>query len=180
MFPWLCSSILLCGSHKVWKILKEMGLPDNLTCFLRNTYAVQEVTVIFRHGPMDWFKIGKGVHQGCILSPYLFNLYAESIIWNARLDVSQAGIKIAGRSINNLIYDTILMAERGDQLKILWIRLKGESEKAGFKTQCAKNYDHSLQSHHVMANRRGKNRNSDRFYFVGLQNHCGQCLQPWN
>ena len=171
MFPWLCSSLLLCGSHKLWKILKEMGLADNLICFLRNMYAGQEARVISRHGPTDWFKIGKGVHQGCTLSPYLFNLYAEYIMWNARLDNSQAEIKIAGRNINNLRYtdSTILRAER-DELKSLLIRVKEESEKAAFKTQCAKNYDHGIQSHHIMANRRGKNRNSDRFYFLGLQN----------
>ena len=103
-----------CVDHnKVWKILQEMGIPDHLTCFLINLYAGQEATVLSGHGKMDWFKIGKGVHEGCILSPCLFNLYAEYIVLNAKLDEAQGGIKIAGRNINNLIYadDTTLMAE---------------------------------------------------------------------
>ena len=94
------------------EILKEMGIPDHLTCLLRDLYAGQEAKVRIRHGTMDWFKIGKGVHQGYVLSPCLFILHAEYIMQNAGLDESQAGIKIAGRNINNLIYaDTILMAE---------------------------------------------------------------------
>ena len=88
--------------HKLWKILKEMGIPHHLTCLLRNQYAGQEATVRTGHGTTDWFQIGKGVCQGCILSPCLFNLYAEDIIWNARLDEAQDGIKIAGRNISNL------------------------------------------------------------------------------
>ena len=102
-----------CVDHnKLWKILKEMGIPDHLTCLLRNLYASQEATVRTEHGT-DWFQIGKGVHQGCILSPCLFNLYAEYIMRNAGLDEAQAGIKIARRNINNLRYadDTTLMAE---------------------------------------------------------------------
>ena len=96
-----------------WKILKKMGIPDHLTCFPRNLYAGQEATVRTGHGTTDWFQIGKGVHQGCILSPCLFNLYAEYIMQNAGLGEAQAGIKIAGRNINNLgyAYDTTLMAE---------------------------------------------------------------------
>ena len=99
-----------------------MGLPDNLTCLLRNLYAGQEAAVRIRHGAMDWIKIGKGVHQGCILSPCFFNLYAEYIMRNAGLDEAQAGIKIARRNINNLRYadDTTLMAEREEELKSLW------------------------------------------------------------
>ena len=98
---------------KLWKILQEIGIPDHLTCLLRNLYAGQDTTVRTGHESMDWFQIGKGVHQGCILSPCLFNLYAEYIMRNARLDESQAGIKIAGRNINSLSYadDTSLMAE---------------------------------------------------------------------
>ena len=98
---------------KLWKILQEMGLPDHLTCLLRNPYAGQEATVRPGHGTMDWFQIGKGVHQGCILSHCLFNLYAEYIMRNAGLDEAQAGIKIAGRNSNNLRYtdDTTLIAE---------------------------------------------------------------------
>ena len=96
-----------------WKILQEMGIPDHLTCLLRNLYACQEATVRTSHGTMDWFQIRKGVHQGCILSPCLFNLYAEYLMRNAGLDEAQAGIKIAGRNINNLRYadDTTMMAE---------------------------------------------------------------------
>src|SRR5574337_419880 len=113
-----------------WKILKEMGIPDHLTFLLRNLYVGQEATVRTGHGTTDWFKIGKGVHQGCILSPCLFNLYAEYIMQNARLDEAQAGIKIAGRNINNLRYtdDTTLMAERTKKALD-----EEESEKAGLK-----------------------------------------------
>ena len=103
-----------CVDHnKLWKILKEMGIPDHLACLLRNLYAAQEATVRTRHGTMDWFQIGKGIHQCCILQPCLFNFYAEYIIQNAGLDESQAGIKIAGRNSNNLKYaeDTTFMAE---------------------------------------------------------------------
>ena len=103
-----------CVDHnKLWKILKEMGIPDHLTCFLRNLYAGQEAPVRTGHGITDWFQIGKGVHQGCVVSPCSFNLYAEYITWNARLDEAQAGIKIAGRNINNLRYadDITLISE---------------------------------------------------------------------
>ena len=100
-----------------WEILKEMGIPDHPTCLLRNLYAGQEATVRTGHGITDWFQIGKGVRQGCILSPYLFNLYADYILRNAKLDEAQAGIKIAGRNINNLTYadDTTLMAESEEE-----------------------------------------------------------------
>ena len=121
-----------CVDHnKLWKILQEMGLPDNLTCLLRNLYAGQEATVRTRHGTTDWFQIGKEVHQGCILSPCLFNSYAEYIMENARLDEAQAGIKIARRNINNLRYadDTTLMAESEEELKSLLMKVKKESEK---------------------------------------------------
>ena len=106
-----------------WKILKEMGIPDHLTCLLRNLYAGQEATVRTGHGTTDWFQIEQGVCQVCILSPSLFNLYAEHIMRNARLDEAQAGIKIAGRNINNLRYadDTTLMAESEEELKSLLI-----------------------------------------------------------
>ena len=102
-----------------------MGIPDHLTCLLRNLCAGQEVTVRTRHGPTDWFQIGKGVHQGCILSPCLFNLYAEYIMRNARLDEAQAGIKVAGREVNNLSYadDTTLMAESEEELKSLLMKM---------------------------------------------------------
>ena len=121
-----------CVDHnKLWKILKEMGIPDHLTCLLRNLYTGQEATVRTGHGTTDWFQIGKGVHQGCILSPCLFNLCAEYIMRNAGLKEAQAGIKISGRNINNLRYadDTTLMAESEEELKSLLIKVKVESEK---------------------------------------------------
>ena len=111
-----------CVDHsKLWKILKEMGIPDHLTCLLRNLYAGHKATVRTGHGKTYWFQTGKGVHQGCILSPCLFNFYAEDIMSNAGLEETQAGIKIAGRNINNLRYadDTTLMAENEE--KIVWL-----------------------------------------------------------
>merc|ERR1719249_158230 len=130
-----------CVDHnKLWKILKEMGISDHLTCLLRNLYAGQEATVRTGHGTTDWFQIGKGVCQGCILSPSLFNLYAEYIMRNARLDETQAGIKIAGRNINNLRYadDTTFMAENEEELRNLWMKVKEESEKLGLKLNIQK------------------------------------------
>ena len=108
------------------EILKEMGIPDHLTCLLRNLYAGQEATVRTGHGTTDWFQIRKGERQGCILSPYLFNLYAEYIMRNAGLDEAEAGIKIAGRNINNLTYadDITLVAEREEELKSLLLKVK--------------------------------------------------------
>ena len=112
--------------NKLWKILQEMGIPDHLTCLLRNQYAGQETTLRTGHGTTYWFQIGKGVCQGCILSPCLFNFYAEYIMWNAELDEVQAEIQIAGRNINNLRYtdDTTLMADREEELKILLMKVK--------------------------------------------------------
>ena len=120
---------------KLWKILKEMGILEHLTCLLRNLYAGQEATVRTGHGTTDWFQIGKGIRQGCILSPCLFNLYAEYVMRNTVLDEAQAGIKIAGRNINNLRYadDTTLMAESEEELNSLLMKLKEESEKVGLK-----------------------------------------------
>ena len=117
--------------NKVWKILQEMGIPDHLTCLLRNLYAGQEATVRTGRGTIDWFQIGKGVCQDCILSPYLFNLYAEYMMINAGLDEAQAGIKVARRNINNLRYadDTSLMAESEEEVKSLLMKVKEESEK---------------------------------------------------
>ena len=149
-----------CVDHnKLWKILQEMGIPDHLTCLLRNLYAGQEATVRTGHGTMDWFKIGKGVCQGCILSPCLFNFYAEYIMRNARLDEAQVGIKIAGRNINNLRYadDTILMAESEEELKNLLMKVKEESGKVGLNLNIQKTKN---------------NGKSDRLSFLGLQNHC--------
>ena len=130
-----------CVDHnKLWKILQEMGIPDHLTCLLRNLYAVQETTVRTGHGTADWFQIGKGVHQGCILSPYLFNLYAEYIMRNTGLEEAQAGIKIALRNINNLRYtDNTLVAESEEELKNLLMRVKEEREKTGLKLNIKQN-----------------------------------------
>ena len=130
-----------CVDHnKLWKILKEMGIPDHLTYLLRNLYAGQEATVRTGHGTTDWFPIGKGVRQGCILPPYLFNFYTEYIMRNTGLDEAQAGIKIAGRNINHLRYadDTTLMAESKEELNSLLMKVKHESEKVGLKLNIQK------------------------------------------
>ena len=130
-----------CVDHnRLWKILKEMGIPEHLICLLRNLYASQNATVRAGHGAMDWFQIGKGVHQGCILLPCLFNFYAEYIIRNTWLDEAQAGIKIAGRNINNLRYadDITLMAESKEELKSLLMKVTEKSEKVGLKLSIQK------------------------------------------
>ena len=126
--------------NKLWKILKEMGIPDHLTCLLRNLYAGQEATVRTGHGTIDWFQIGKGVHQDCILPPCLFNLYAEYIMRNAGLEEAQAGIKISGRNINNLRYAdfTTLTEESEEELKSLLMIVKEVSEKVGLKLNIQK------------------------------------------
>ena len=163
-----------CG--KFW----EMGILDHLTCLLRNLYAGQEAT--FRTGPgtTDWFQIKKGVHQSSILSPCLFNLYTEHIMWNAGLDEAQAGIKIARRNINNLRYpdDTTLMAE-SEELKSLLMKAKEESEKVDLKF--------NIQKTKIMASGPitswqidEKTMETVRDFFGGLQNHCRWWLQPWN
>ena len=130
-----------CVDHnKLWKILKEMGIPDHLTCLSRNLYAGQEATVRTGHGTTDWFQIGKGVHQVSISSSCLFNLYAEYIMRNAGLEEAQSGIEIAGRNINNLRYadDTTLMAESEEELKSLLMKVKEETEKVGLKLNIQK------------------------------------------
>ena len=130
-----------CVDHnKLWKILKEMGIPDHLTCLLRNLCAGQEATVRTEHGTTDWFQIGEGVHQGCMLSPCLFNLYAEYIMRNAGLDEAQAELKIARRNLNNLRYadDTTPMAESEEELKSFLMKVKEESEKVGLKLNIQK------------------------------------------
>ena len=164
-----------CVDHnKLWKILKEMGIPDHLTCLLRNLYAGQEATVRTGHGT-DWFQIGKGVCQGCILSPCLFNVYAEYIMQNAKLDEAKAGIKIARKHINNLRYadDTILGAESKEELKSLLIKVKEASENVGLKL--------NIQKVKIMASgpttswqidRETMETVIDRLYLWGLQNHC--------
>ena len=160
---WTTSKPLTVWITTNWKILKEMGIPDHLTCLLRNLYAGQEATVRTGHGTTDWFQIGKGVHQGCILSPCLFNFCAEYIMQNAGLDEAQAGIKIAGRNTNNLRYadDSTFMAAR--ELKSLLMKVKEESEKVGLEL--------NIQKTKIMASSPntswqiwGNNGNSDRLY----------------
>ena len=151
-----------------------MGVPDHLTCFLRNLYPGQEATVRTGHGTTDWFQIGKGVHQGCILSPCLFNLYAEYIMQNARLDEAQAGIRIAERSSNNFRYadDTTLMTESEEELKSLLMKMKEESERVDLKL--------NIQKTKIMASGPITSWQIDGqtvetvtdFIFGGLQNHC--------
>ena len=139
--------------NKLWKIPKEMGRPDHLPCLLRNLYAGQEATVRTGHGTTDWFQIGNGVRQGCILSPCLFNLYAEYIMRNAGLEQTQARIKIAGRNVNNFIYEdvTTLMAESEEELKSLLMKVKEESEKVGLKLNIQK-----TKSWHLVPSLHGK------------------------
>ena len=158
---------------KLWKILKEMGIPDHLTCLLRNLYAGQEATVRTGHRTTDWFQIGKGVHQGCILSPCLFNLYAEYIMRNAGLEEAQAGIKIARGNISNLRYadDTTLRAESEEELKSLLMKMKEGSEKVDLKLNSQKTKmmaSGPITSWEID----GETGNSGGLYFSGLQNHC--------
>ena len=171
-----------CVDHnKLWKILQEMGIPYHLTCLLRNLYADQEATVRTRHGKMDCYTIGKGVRQGCILSPCLFNLYAEYIMRNAELEEAQAGIKISERNTNNLraADDTTLMAESEEELKSLLMKVKEKSEKARLQL--------SIQNTKIMASgpitsweTDGETMETVIDYFLGLQNHYRWWLQPWN
>ena len=163
-----------CVDHnKLWKLLKEMGIPDHLTCLLRNLYAGQEATVRTGRGTTDWFQIGKGVCQGRLLSSCLFNLHAEYIMRNAGLEEAEAGIKIAGKNINNLRYahDTTLMAESKEELKTFLMKVNEESEKVGLKL--------NIQKTKIMASGPITSWEIDRetvesvrLYFGGLQNHC--------
>ena len=142
-----------CVDHcKLWEILQEMGIPDHLTCLLRNLYAGQEAAVRTGHETTDSFQIRKGVCRGCILSPCLFNLHAEYTMRNAGLDEAQTGIKIAGTNINNLRQadDTTLIGESKEELKSLLKKVKEESEKTGLKLNISKNEDHGIWSHHFM------------------------------
>ena len=162
--------------NKLWKI-QEIGIPDHLTCLLRNLYAGQAATVKTRHGTTDWFQIGKGVRQSCILSPCFFNFYAAYIMQNARLDEAQAGIKIAGRNINNHRYadDTTLMAE-SKELNSLLMKVKEENENVGLKL--------NIQKTKIMASGSTTSWQIDGkimetvIDFIGLQNHCRWLLQP--
>ena len=157
----------------VWTVenSERDGIPDHLTCLLRNLYAGQEATVRTGHGTTDWFQIGKGVVQGCILLPCLFNLYAEYIMRNAGLEEAQAGIKIAGRIINDLRYadDTIIMAESEEELNSL--SMKEESEKIGLKLNIQKT---KLMAFSPITSWQidGETVETGRIYFFGLQNHC--------
>ena len=140
-----------CVDHKtLWKIFQEMGISDHLTCLLINLYAGEEVTGRTGHGTTDWFKIRKGISQGCILIPYSFNLYAVYIMQNAGLEEAQAGIEIAGKNVNNLRFagDTTLMAESEKELKSLLMKVKEESEKSSLKIQHSENKEHDIWSHH--------------------------------
>ena len=160
-----------CVDHNtLWKILKEMGISDHLTCLLRNLDAGQEATVRTGHGT-DWFQIGKRVHHGCIPSPCMFNLYAEHIMRNAGLKEAQAGIKITGRNINNLRYadDTTLMAESEEELKSLLLKVKEESEKVGLKLNIQKT---KIMASGPITSWQIDGETVSDFYFTGLQNHC--------
>ena len=179
---WLCQSLWLCGSQQTVENSSDGNTRALFTCLLRNLYAGQEATVKTGYETTDWFQIGKGVHQGCILSPYLFNLYAEYIMWNTGLDEAQAGIKIARRNINNFRYadDTILMAESKEELKRLLMKVKKEREKVGLKL--------NIQKTKIMTSSPTTSWQIDGetmetvtgFILGGLQNHCWWWLQPWN
>ena len=161
-----------------WKILKEMGISDHLTCLLRNLYAGQDATVRTGHGTTDWFRIGKGGRQGCILSPCLFNLYTEYIMRNAGLEEAQAGIKVAGRiSItSNMQMTPPLWQKVKRNSKASWWKWK-RRVKSWLKAQHSENEDHGILSHHFMGNRWG---NNGWLYFWRLQNHSRWWLKPWN
>ena len=169
LLEWLNQSLHV--DHNKLKILKEMGIPDHLTCLLRNLYADQEATVRTGPGTADWFQIRKLVGQGCLLSHFSFYSYAEYIMWNSWLAEVQAWIKISGRSFSNLRYtdDITIMAESTDKLLM---KVKEESEKAGLKLNILKTK--------IMASCPITSWNSESFYFLVLQNHCRWWLQPWN
>ena len=168
--------------NKLWNILNKMGISDHLTCLLKNLYAEQEATVRTGHRTTDWFLVGKGVLRGCILSLYLFNLYAEYIMWNAMLHEAQAGIKISRRNINNLRYadDNYFNGRtwRGSK-EPLDLSERGEW-KSWLKTQYSKNEDQSICFYHCTASSWGKCGNIVSFHFLELQNQCRWWLQPQN
>ena len=172
-----------CVDHNtLWKILKEMGIPDHLTCLLRNLYAGQEATIRTGDGTTDCFQIRKGERQGCILLPCLFNFYEEYIMWNTKLEEAKPGIKIAWRNINNLRYadDTTLMAESEEELKSLLMKVKEKSEKVGLKLNIQKTKivaSSPITSWQIDGETMGTVRD---FILGGLQNHCRWWMQPWN
>ena len=176
LFYWLCQS-RLCGAQQTTENSERDGNTRPLTCLLRNLYAGQEATVRTRHRT-DWFQIRKAVCQGCILSPCLFNLYAEYIMRNTGLDEAQAGIKIAGRNINNFRYadDTTHMAESKEELKSLLMKVKEESGKVGLKLNIQKT---NIMASGPITSWQIEGETVDD-YFLGLQNHCRWWLQPWN
>ena len=155
----------------LWKILKEMGIPDYLTCLLRNLFAGQEATVRTGHGTTDWSQIGKGVHHGCILSPCLFNFYTEYIMQNARLDEAQAGIMIAGRNINSFRYadNTTLIAESEEEPKSLLMKVKEESKNVGLKLTIQKK---KITASGPITSWQTDGETVADFIFWRLQNHC--------
>ena len=156
-----------------------MRIIDHFTSLLRNLYPGQEATVRTEHGTRDWFQTGKGVCQGCILSPCLFNLFAEYFMWNAGLDESQLESRLLGEGSTTSEMQMIpLVAESEEELNSFSMRVKEKSEKAGVKAQHSKNEDHGFWSHHFMANRWGSSGNSVRLYLLRLQNHCRWWLQP--
>ena len=171
-----------CPLYRSKLLYTDTRIPDHLTCPLRNSYAGQEAIFRTGHGTTDWFQIWKGVHQGCMLSPCLFDLYAECIMWNAGLDEAQAGIKMAGRNISNLRYadDITFMAESKEELKSLLMKVKEESEKVDLKL--------NIQKTKIMASGPITSWQIDEetretvrgFILGGLQNHCRWCLQPRN
>ena len=173
-----CLTVWITKKKKMWKILKEMRIPDHFTCLLRNVYAGQEATVRTGCRMMHWFQIGKGLCKGCMLSLCLFNLHVGFIMWNAGLDEAQAGIKIAGGNINNLRYsdDSTLMVESEEELKSFLVKVK-ESEKLAWNSTFQKQRSWCpITSWQIV----GENMETVMDYFLGLQNQCKWWLQPWN